>query len=71
MKYGYTIVYVASVEETLNFYEKAFGFRTKFIHESKAYGELEAGGTTLAFASHEIGDMNFGGSYVKSNINEK
>ena len=71
MKYGYTIIYVNSVEKTLEFYKKAFGFDIKFIHESKAYGELETGETTLAFASHEMGDMNLGGKYSKSNINDK
>ena len=71
MKYGYTIIYVSSVEETLEFYKKALGFDIKFIHESKAYGELETGETTLAFASHDIGDMNLGGKYSKANINDK
>ena len=71
MKYGYTIIYVSSVEETMEFYKKAFGFNVKFIHESKAYGELETGETTLAFASHEMGNMNLGGNYAKSNINDK
>ena len=71
MKYGYTIVYVPSVEDTLEFYKKAFGFDIKFVHESKAYGELDTGETTLAFASHEMGDMNLGGKYVKANINDK
>jgi uncharacterized glyoxalase superfamily protein PhnB len=71
MKYGYTIVYVSSVEETLDFYRKAFGFDIKFVHESKAYGELETGETTLAFASHEMGDMNLGGKYSKANIDDK
>jgi len=71
MEYGYTIIYVSSVEETLEFYKKAFGFRTKFIHESKMYGELETGATTLAFASHEMEDMNLGGNYSKANINDK
>ncbi len=70
MKYGYTIIYVSSVEKTLEFYKKAFGFAVKFIHESKAYGELETGETTLAFASHEMGDMNLGGKYSKADINE-
>ncbi len=70
MKYGYTIIYVSSVEETLDFYKRAFGFDVKFIHESKAYGELQTGETTLAFASHEMGDMNLGGKYSKANINE-
>lgn len=42
MKYGYTVIYVFSVEETLDFYNRAFGFDIKFVHESnKAYGELE------------------------------
>ena len=71
MEYGYTIIYVSSVEDTLAFYRRAFGFGLKFIHESKAYGELETGGTTLAFASHEMGDMNLGGKYSKADINDK
>ena len=71
MKYGYTIVYVASVEETLGFYQKAFGFKTRFLHESKDYGELDTGETVLAFASHEMGEMNLNGNYSKGNTNEK
>lgn len=71
MEYGYTIIYVSSVEDTLAFYTRAFGFDLKFIHESKAYGELETGGTTLAFASHGMGDMNLGGKYSKADINDK
>lgn len=71
MKFGYTIIYVESVEETLDFYNKAFGFNIKFIHQSKDYGELETGETTLAFASHAMGEMNLGGQYSKSDINDK
>ncbi len=68
MKYGYTIIYVSSVVETLEFYKNAFGFDVKFVHESKAYGELDTGETTLAFASHEMGDMNLEGKYIKANV---
>ena len=64
MKFGYTIVYVPSVADTLAFYEKAFGFRVRFLHESGQYGELESGSTILAFASHALGEMNFGGNFV-------
>jgi uncharacterized glyoxalase superfamily protein PhnB len=71
VKYGYTIVYVASVEKTLEFYKNAFGFEVKFLHESKDYGELETGETVLAFASHEMGEMNLNGKYSKGNIGEK
>ena len=64
MNFGYTIVYVASVPDALRFYEKAFGFQVRFIHESVQYGELDSGSTTLAFASHAMGEMNFGADYA-------
>ena len=54
--------------ETLEFYKKTFGFDVKFVHESKAYGELDPGETILAFASHEMGDMNLEGKCIKANI---
>jgi len=59
------------VEETLEFYRKAFGFNIKFVHESKAYGELDTGETTLAFASHEMGAMNIAGKYIKASVDEE
>jgi lactoylglutathione lyase len=69
MKFGYTIIYVVSVAETLNFYREAFGFETRFLHEAGDYGELETGETVLAFASHAMGDMNLKGNYQKSDVN--
>lgn len=66
MKFGYTIVYVSSVSETLAFYNKAFGFETRFLHESGQYGELLTGETVLAFASHAMGEMNLGKEYQKT-----
>ncbi len=66
MKYGYTIIYVHSVDESLNFYKKAFGLDIKFVHESKMYGELDTGDTTLAFASHKMGELNLDGKYIKA-----
>jgi len=69
MKFGYTIVYVDSVAETLAFYKEAFGFETRFLHEAGEYGELSTGETTLAFASHAMGEMNLGGQYQKCDPN--
>lgn len=66
MKFGYTIVYVTSVADTLDFYQAAFGFKTRFLHESGEYGELDTGDTALAFASHDMGAMNFGERYQKA-----
>ena len=68
MKFGYTIVYVPSVVDALRFYQDAFGFETRFLHESGEYGELETGATVLAFASHDLGKMNLDGKYQKANI---
>ena len=56
--YGYTILYVENVEATLAFYIKAFSFTQKFITPEKDYGELETGGTTLAFASYTVAEYN-------------
>ena len=64
MKLGDTILYVPDVAASLAFFEKAFGLKTRFLHESGTYGELETGATTLSFAAHELGDGHFpGGQY--------
>jgi len=54
MKFKYTILYVRNVEQALVFYEEAFGFERKFLHESADYGELDTGDTTLAFCSLQL-----------------
>ena len=66
MKFGYTIAYVPDVPGSLKFFEVAFGLPTRFLHESGDYGELETGATTLAFASHELGEMNLAGGHVRA-----
>ncbi|RCS56477.1 VOC family protein [Parvibium lacunae] len=70
MKFGYTIIYVGDVEATLHFYQQAFGFEIRFLHESKEYGELATGETTLAFASFAMGEMNLAGKYQQVNLNQ-
>ncbi len=65
MRFGYIIVYVEKVAETLKFYKEAFGFETRFLHESGQYGELDTGETTIAFASHSMGEMVPGSPYQK------
>ncbi|HEY1392310.1 MAG TPA: VOC family protein, partial [Methylibium sp.] len=64
MKLGYTILYVADVEGSIAFCERAFGLQRGFVHESGAYGELATGATTLAFAQHETARGNLGHDYV-------
>lgn len=64
MKLGYTIIYVPDVTASLAFFELAFDLKRKFLHESGTYGELDTGETTLSFAAHALGDMNFAGGHV-------
>jgi lactoylglutathione lyase len=64
MQFGYTIVYVPSVAESLGFFERAFGLQQKFLHESGDYGELNTGATTLAFAALELGAAHFPQGFV-------
>ena len=66
MKYGYTIIYVESVKETITFYERAFGFQQKFITPENDYGELVSGETTIAFASLTLGNTNLRNGYIPS-----
>jgi predicted enzyme related to lactoylglutathione lyase len=65
MKFGYTIIYVPDVLASLEFFEKAFGLKRRFVHES-GYGEMETGTTALAFATHELGESNLPNGYVKA-----
>ena len=46
---GQVLYPVADVAAAVVFYEKVFGFRTKFVDGSH-YAGLDAGGTTLALA---------------------
>ncbi|MEN8765267.1 MAG: VOC family protein [Wenyingzhuangia sp.] len=71
MKYGYTILYVKNVTETIIFYEKAFGFVRKFITPENDYGELITGETTIAFATIELGNDNLKkGFQVSQHLNK-
>ncbi|WP_299626755.1 VOC family protein [uncultured Tenacibaculum sp.] len=71
MKYRYTIIYVENVKETIEFYEKAFGFIKKFVTPENDYGELISGETTIAFASIELGNSNFKNGFRKIDDNQK
>ena len=71
MKLGYTIVYVPDVAASLAFFTAAFGLPRKFLHESGLYGELDTGPTTLAFAAHAMGELNFPGGHVHASDSPK
>ncbi len=54
MNLGYIIIYVADVPITISFYEKAFGLKLRFLHESNQYAEMETGQTALAFVNENF-----------------
>lgn len=54
MKFGYTILYVDDVTASLDFYTRAFDLTVGYRDEAGQYGELDTGGTAIAFASHAL-----------------
>lgn len=69
MNLSYVIIYVDNAVKATEFYEKAFGMKTKFIHESNMYAEMITGDTTLAFANNEMLKMNVGIEALKGTKN--
>lgn len=65
MKYGATVLFVDDVRPVLAFYEKAFGFKTRFYDEDYEFGELDAGGSTLGIGTHRTGERMMPGAYRK------
>jgi lactoylglutathione lyase len=54
MQFGYTILYVEDVRQSVAFYEKAFGLKVGFLHESGDFGQMDTGATALAFSSRRL-----------------
>jgi uncharacterized glyoxalase superfamily protein PhnB len=66
VQFAYTILYVKDVTKTISFYEKAFGFKRKFIAPGNEYGELMTGATTLSFASVQLAATNLSAGFLES-----
>ncbi|MBE8728078.1 VOC family protein [Flavobacterium hungaricum] len=71
IKFGYTILYVEDVEESIAFYENAFGFSRKFVSPDNDYGELITGETTLSFASKKLAAQNLKEGFIESSLEDK
>lgn len=54
MKFGYTIIYVKDIKQTVDFYQRAFGLSLKFYAESGKYAELSTGETILSFVAEDF-----------------
>src|SRR5574343_299144 len=73
MNFAYTLVYVSDVAASLAFFERAFGLKTRVLHESGAYGEVETGasGTKLAFVDHATARDSVQHDYVAADASAK
>ena len=71
MRFGYTILYVREVALSVDFYERAFGLKRRFVHESGQYAELETGPTALAFAAYELAAANLPGTFQPAEPGER
>ncbi len=71
VKFTYTILYVQDVTKSIDFYERAFGFKRKFIAPGNSYGELITGDTILSFASIELAKTNLKDGFIESNTRNK
>ncbi|MGR3812064.1 VOC family protein [Jiulongibacter sp. NS-SX5] len=71
MEFKYTILYVSDVKKTLTFYQKAFGFATKFMTPEEDYGELLTGNTALSFASLKLANSNLRKGFKVSTVKEQ
>ncbi|WP_426479611.1 VOC family protein [Chryseobacterium sp. CBSDS_008] len=71
IKFKYVILYVADVEQSMNFYKSTFGSEIKFITPENDYGELLTGETTLSFASVSLAGSNIKKGFSISKAEDK
>jgi hypothetical protein len=64
LKFGSTVIYLEQdVANVLDFYRRAFGFDTRFYDPHHEFGELETGGTSIAFATAKAYELMLPGSF--------
>lgn len=68
IRFAYTILYVKDVVRAVEFYEKVFKLKRKFISETCEYAELSTGEVTLSFANHDFINRQLHGGFVESRI---
>jgi catechol 2,3-dioxygenase-like lactoylglutathione lyase family enzyme len=64
MNFAYAIVYVADVEASIAFFERALGLKRGMITPDGTFGTLDTGATALCFCRHDVARANVGHDYV-------
>jgi lactoylglutathione lyase len=68
MKFSHTGLFVKEVPQSIAFYEKAFGMKKRFIHESGLFGEMELGEAVLHFAASEPVRANLASGFQENSL---
>jgi catechol 2,3-dioxygenase-like lactoylglutathione lyase family enzyme len=68
MKLAHTSLFVKDVSQSVAFYEKAFGMKKRFIHESGQFAEMESGGAILHFADREPVRVNLTPGFQENSL---
>lgn len=68
MKFSHTSLFVKDVLQSVAFYEKAFGMKKRFIHESNQFAEMEMGEAVLHFAASEAVKANLSQGFQESSL---
>jgi uncharacterized glyoxalase superfamily protein PhnB len=71
IKFAYTILYVEDVLKSMDFYQRAFGFKEKMLAPDNSYGEVMSGETTLSFAQLSLAKSNLRDGFIKSDLSKQ
>lgn len=71
LKFAWTIIYVKDVLETIAFYEKAFGFKKKFVAPGDEFGEISTGETTIGFSTIELLEKHLPGGFQAADPSQR
>lgn len=66
MNFAYTVIFVEDVAATIDFYERAFGVKRRFV--SPNFAQLDTGPTSLAFGSVENEQQQLGATTFRKNL---
>ncbi|MFA6584447.1 MAG: VOC family protein [Elusimicrobiaceae bacterium] len=68
MKFSFVTIYVEDIGKAVAFYKQAFSLRTRFVHESGLYVEMETGSTVLSFSQTKLAETIVPGGYAKASL---
>lgn len=71
IKFAYTILYVDDVVNTMDFYQRAFGFSSKMLAPDNTYGEVASGETILSFAVKSLAKSNLKDGFIESDLSKQ